>query len=291
MSSKKSVRQKSSRLIIGFIAFTLLSAVTAYGQRPPTDVQLQQGLPQKLRSVGIDQNLDGQLPLDLVFRDENGENVTLRKYFGEKPVILAPVYYKCPMLCNQVLNGLSSSLNILSFDAGKDFDVLAVSFDPRELPEDAAAKKQEILARYKHDGGGQGWHFLTGDQAAIDAFTKAIGFHYEFDPQINQFAHASGIMIATPEGKLARYFYGIDYAPKDVRLGLVEASESRIGSPVDALLLYCYHYDPATGKYGAVVMNMLRVGGVITLIIIAGMILLLKRRVTGGEQADIGGTA
>jgi len=224
------------------------------------------------------------LPLDLTFRDEHGKTVRLGDYFNRKPIILALVYYKCPLLCNQVLTGLASSLGVLSFDVGKEFDVVTVSFDQRETPDVAAAKKEKYIERYDREGAAAGWHFLTGDQAAIEALTRAVGFRYEFDPETGQFAHASGIQVLTSEGKLARYFYGIEYAPRDVRLGLIEASENKIGSPVDQLLLYCYHYDPATGKYGAVVMNMVRVGGVITLVCLIAMMLLLKRRNSGTDS-------
>ncbi|MCI0488270.1 MAG: SCO family protein [Blastocatellia bacterium] len=255
----------------------------AFAQKPPTDARLDQGLPAKLRNVGIDQRLNERVPPDLTFRDEQGKTVLLGDYLGRKPVILALVYYRCPLLCNQVLAGLASSLGVLSFDVGKEFDVLTVSFDARETPEIAAAKKEEYIERYKREGAAAGWHFLTGDQAAIDALTRAVGFRYEYDPETDQFAHASGIQVLTSDGKLARYFYGIEYAPRDVRFGLIEASQNKIGSPVDQLLLYCYHYDPATGKYGAVVMNMVRVGGVITLICLIAMMLLLKRR-NPGEQ-------
>ena len=176
-------------------------------------------------------------------------------------MILALVYYRCPMLCTQILNGLESSLKAVSFNPGKDFEVVAVSFDPKDTPETAAAKKQMYLRRYGRPGTANGWHFLTGDEANIKALTDAVGFHYKYDPATDQFAHASGIMVADPRGRLSHYFYGVEYAPRDVRLGLVEASQNKIGNPVDQILLFCYHYDPATGKYGAIAMNMVRFAG------------------------------
>jgi protein SCO1/2 len=222
--------------------------------------------PQILRDVGIDQRLGESVPLDLAFRDETGSSVRLAEYFAlGKPVVLSLVYYECPMLCTQVLNGLASALDVLTMDAGKEFTVITVSFNPRETPALAAEKKKSYLARYDREGAAEGWHFLTGDSLAIAALTKSVGFRYAWDAEINQYAHASGITVLTPEGKVARYFFGIEYSPRDLRLALVEASNGKIGTPVDDLLLYCYRYDPATGKYGAVVMNMVRVGGVATL--------------------------
>jgi len=219
--------------------------------------------------------------MDLVFRNERGETVQLGDYFGKKPVVVSLVYYQCPMLCNQVLNGMVSAFKVLSFKAGDEFDVVTISFDPRETPALAAAKKKTYvgyLPEAKRAPAQNGWHFLTGDSESIKRLTDAVGFHYHFDEATNQFAHASAIMVATSEGKLARYFYGIEYAPKDLRLGLIEASQHKIGSPMDQLLLYCYHYDPATGKYGAVVMNMIRLGGIATLIAMVAMFFVMRRR-------------
>ncbi len=189
------------------------------------------------KEIGIDQRLDEQLPLALPFRDEAGRTVALGDYFGKRPVMLALVYYNCPMLCTLVLNGLVGALNVMSLEAGRDFDVVAVSFDTRETPAMAAAKKKAYLSRYKHPAAAAGWHFLTGDAASVEALTKAAGFRYRYDEDLEQFAHASAIMVATPEGRLARYFYGIEYAPRDLRLGLVEASAGKIGTPVDQILL------------------------------------------------------
>jgi protein SCO1 len=263
-------------------SFFLSSSVfaQAWGQGPPpmSSEMTAEGKPRMLESVGIDQKLDQQVPLDLRFKDENGEIVRLGDFFGKRPVIISLVYYNCPMLCNQVLNGLTSALDVLKFDIGKDFEVVTVSFDSRETPELAAQKKETYIKWYKREGAAAGWHFLTGDQPTINRLTDAVGFRFRYDPVTNQFAHASGVMLATPAGKLARYFYGIEYAPKDVRLGLVEASDGKIGSPVDQLLLYCYHYDPSSGKYGAVVLNMIRVAGVATIAGLVLTVLIFKRR-------------
>jgi protein SCO1/2 len=239
---------------------------------------LKPALPGALEGVGIDQKLNQQLPLDLTFRDEFGREVPLSSFFhSKKPVILALVYYRCPMLCTQILTGLTSSLKAVSFNPGQEFEVVSVSFDPKDTPEIAAAKKQMYLGRYGRPNSANGWHFLTGDEANIKALTDAAGYHFKFDPETGQFAHASGIMIATPEGRLSHYFYGVEYAPRDVRLGLIEASENKIGTPVDQILLFCYHYDPATGKYGAVAMNMVRFAGA-GFVLIGGTFLLIVLR-------------
>ncbi len=231
-----------------------------------------------LREVGIDQKLDAQIPLDLVFRDEQGRAISLREYFGEKPVILALVYYECPMLCTLILNGVLRSLRALPLTVGKEFTVLTVSFDPREGPELAAAKKRAYVRSYGRPEAEGGWHFLTGEETAIRRLTEAVGFRYAFDPETGQFAHASGIMVLTPQGRIARYFYGIEYAPRDLRFGLIEAAQGRIGSPVDQILLYCYHYDPKTGKYSLLVMNVLRLAGAATVLALGGFILVMLHR-------------
>ena len=249
-----------------------------YGARPET-ARAVNGLPKALQNVGIDQKLGQQLPLDLVLRDEKGQEVKLGQYFGKRPVVLSLVYYSCPMLCTQVLNGMVGAFKTLSFLPGEQYEVVTVSFDPRETPALAAAKKTtyvNYLTAAKRDAANNGWHFLTADEATIKRLTDAVGFRYHWDEATNQFAHASGIIVLTPEGKLAQYYYGIEYSARDLRLGLVEASANRIGSPVDQLLLYCYHYDPATGTYGAVVMNMVRVAGILTVIGIVALILMLS---------------
>jgi protein SCO1/2 len=240
---------------------------------PPSSVR-----PAALQNVGIDQNLNGRLPLDLHFRDESGREVRLGEFFGARPIIITPVYYGCPMLCTQILNGLVSGLKPVSFNAGDQFEVVAVSFDPSETAELAAKKKDAYVKRYGRDGSEKGFHFLTGDEPSIKALTHALGFRYTYDPRTKQFAHASGIMVATPEGRISRYLYGVDYAPRDLRLALVEAAERKIGSPIDGLLLFCYHYDPATGKYGAIAMNFLRLAAAATVLGIAAFLTILFRR-------------
>ena len=265
-----------------------------YGARPETGQPVAKGLPPALQEVRIEQKLDQQLPLDLVFRDESGRDVKLGDYFGQKPVVLAFVYYDCPMLCTQVLNGMVTSFRVLPFQVGKEFDVVTISFDPKETPALAQSKKKvyvNYLPERLRANATNGWHFLTGDQANIEQITQAAGFHYRYDEETKQFAHASAIMVATPHGKLSRYFYGIEYAPRDLRLGLIESSANKIGSPVDQLLLYCYHYDPATGKYGAAVMKIMRIAGVLTVLGILAMMLLLKGRYAAATTPKTGGAA
>lgn len=238
----------------------------------------QDGRPPQLRDVGIDQKLDAQVPLELVFRDEAGRSTRLGDYFGGKPVVLSFVYYECPMLCTMVLNGLVRSLRAISFDAGDQFDVLTVSINPRETPALAAEKKKVYLQHYSRPGATGGWRFLTGEETAIRQLAAAVGFRYAYDPATGLYSHASGIMILTPQGRVARYFYGVEYSARDLRLGLVEASANKIGSPVDQVLLFCFHYDPATGKYGAVVMRTVRAAGVATLAALGTFLLLMFRR-------------
>jgi protein SCO1/2 len=247
----------------------------------PSQAGVSNGLPPALQKVGIEQKLNEQLPLDAVFKDENGREVKLGDYFGRsRPVILALVYYECPMLCNEVLNGLTGSLKSLSFDTGKDFDVVAISFDAREneKSELTKGKKESYMKRYGRPGTEQGWQSLTGTQSEIDKVTKAVGFNYQWDAESGQFAHAGGIMVATPEGRLARYLYGIDYAPKDVKFAVMEAAENKIGNPAEKLMLYCYHYDPATGKYGLEVLKIMRLASILTLVGLGAMFFVFWRR-------------
>ena len=241
----------------------------------------QTARPALLTDVGLDQKLNDQIPLDLTFRDEAGNTVALRQFFGDKPVILTLVYYDCPMLCTQVLNALDRSLQNITLDLGRQYEVVTVSINPRETPQLAAAKKRIYVGLYGRPHSEDGWHFLTGEQPQIEKLAHAVGFRYAYDPESGQYAHASGIMVLTPEGKLSRYFYGIQYPSRDLRLGLVEASTNKIGSPVDQLLLFCYHYDPATGKYGFVILNIVRAAGILTILAIAALLLFLFRR----EQA------
>ena len=271
--------------LIAGVALTALAASAQPGQPAPAqptrtmiDPNLRGTLPKALEGVGIQQRLDQQVPLDLVFRDEAGRPAPLSGFFHGRPVVLALVYYRCPMLCTQILSGLVSALRIVSLDPGRDFEVVSVSFDPKDTPEIAAEKRKNYLQRYGRANTANGFHFLTGDQAPIHALTDAVGFHYKYDPVSDQFAHASAIMILTPEGRLSRYFYGVEYSPRDIRLGLVEASANKIGTPVDEALLFCFHYDPATGKYGAIAMNVLRAAGAAFALIAGALLIFAWRR-------------
>jgi protein SCO1/2 len=250
--------------IITATALLLLTAGFAPAAEPAKE------LPSAFRGVAFDQRLDAQVPLDIVFRDESGHEAALADYVKDRPVILVLVQYRCPMLCTQVLNSLVKSLRGVAFDIGTDYEVVTVSFDAREKPELAAAKKQHCVESFGRAGAEQGWHFLTGDQPSIDRLTQAVGFRYRYDAATDQFAHASGIMLLTPQGKVSRYFYGLSYHPRDVRLGLVEASRGVVGTPVDQVLLLCFRYDPAQGKYTAAVMNGVRAGGALTLLVLGG---------------------
>ena len=239
---------------------------------PPANVR-----PPYLTNVGIEQHMDGQVPADLAFVDDTGHPMKLGDYFGKKPLILNLVYYNCPMLCGEALAGLSASMKMIKFDVGNEFDVVTVSFNPKETPQVAAEKKADYLKRYGRPNAAGGWHFLTGPPESINALTKAVGFQYQYDATKDQYAHATAIMVLTPQGRISRYFYGVDFPPKDLRMGLVEASHGKIGNAVDQVLLYCYHYDPVAGKYGAVVSNMLKIGGGLTILLVGGLILILIR--------------
>jgi protein SCO1/2 len=235
-------------------------------------------LPAMVQGVGIDQNLNAQIPLELKFKDETGQTVRLGQYFRQKPVVLALVYYECPGLCDLILNGLSHTMQQISLNVGSDYEVVTVSFDPKDTWQLATAKKANYIEKYNRPGAKEGWHFLTGDQASIKSLTETVGFHYNYDPISKQFAHASAIYVLTPEGKIARYFYGIEYKPRDFRLGLVEASANKIGSPADQVLLFCYHYDPTTGKYGMAITQVTRVLGTATVLLLGGFVFIMLRR-------------
>ncbi|HTB17568.1 MAG TPA: SCO family protein [Bryobacteraceae bacterium] len=235
-------------------------------------------LPSIVQGVGIDQNLNAQVPLELKFKDETGQTVRLGQFFRQKPVVLALVYYDCPGLCDLILNGLSHSMEQISLNVGSDYQVVTVSFNPHETWQLAMAKKANYIEKYQRAGAKEGWHFLTGDEASIKTLADTVGFHYKYDPISKQYAHASGIMVLTPEGKLARYFYGIEYKPRDFRLGLVEASANKIGTPADQVLLFCYHYDPTTGKYGVAITQVTRALGTATVLVLGGFIFIMLRK-------------
>ena len=258
-----------------FVLALLPLSTPAQLQGPVQDIGVR---PSLLKEVGIDQKLNQSIPLDLVFRDEHGKPVRLGEYFGQKPVILSMVYYNCPMLCTQVLNGLESSLKLIPMDIGKQFNVVTVSIDPTERPVLAEAKQALYTGLYGRPNAAEGWHFLTGDEPQIRQLANALGFRYAYDPDSKQFAHASAIMLLTPEGKISRYFYGIQFPSRDMRLGLVEASEGKIGSPVDQVLLFCYHYDPSTGKYGLLISRLIQLAGAVTVLAIGSLVLVLYKK-------------
>lgn len=233
---------------------------------------------QVIDEVRIDQKLNEQIPLDLVFRDESGNDVPLSQYFGKRPVILALVYYECPMLCTQILNGMVATFKTLNFSIGNEYDVVTISIDPDETPTLAAEKKSRYLKTYGRNGAEKGWHFLTGNQESIDRIADVTGFHYVYDSTSGLYAHASAIMIVTPGGTLARYFFGIEYPARDLTFALMEASENRIGNPVERILLMCYQYDPAAGKYSLLVSAILKISGVITVLVIGGFMLIMLRK-------------
>jgi protein SCO1/2 len=279
--SKESVKIRSLLRRIWIAVAGALFAFSAYA--PTASAQLQGPVqnigvrPELLKDVGIDQKLNDSIPLGLTFKDESGNAVELRQYFGQKPVILSLVYYSCPMLCTQVLNGLMRSLRDIPMDAGKQFNVVTVSIDPTERPVLAAAKQALYTGFYGRPGAAEGWHFLTGDAQNIKQLASAVGFRYAYDAESKQFAHASGIILLTPEGKISRYFYGITYHERDLRLGLVDASAGKIGTLTDQVLLFCYHYDPVTGRYGLLISRIVKLAGVLTVLGIAILILLLSR--------------
>jgi protein SCO1/2 len=263
--------------LIALAVSTFSAQSNVPGVNPPASAPSSQ-TPSVLVDVRFDQRLNAPLPLETRFKDEEGRDVVLGDYFGTRPVVLAFVYYECPMLCTQVLNGLTTSLMVLTETVGREFDVVAISFDARETPALANGKKKSNLDRYKRPESAQGWHFLTGDETAIRAVTAAAGFKFVWDERTHQFAHPSGIVVATPEGKLSRYFFGIEYAPRDVKFALIESSAGRIGNAIDQLLLYCYHYDPSTGSYGFVAMGAVRVGGALTVLALVGFVVVSIRR-------------
>jgi protein SCO1/2 len=253
------------------IASALLMVLTGsiHAENTPADL---------IREVAFHQKLNEQIPLDLTFKNESGKDIKLKEYFGKKPVILALVYYECPMLCTLVLNGLVKSLRVLAFNVGQEFDIVTVSFNPKETAELARVKKEEYLKTYSRSGASEGWHFLTGNEETIKKLTESVGFQYVYDPKLKQYAHASGIVVLTPEGKRARYFYGVEYSPRDLKWALMEASNGKIGSRVDQLLLLCYHYDPLTGKYGLAIMRVIRLAGSATVLSLGTFIFTMSRR-------------
>lgn len=267
-----------SVIIASIVLFGLIGTEPAGAQLDDRPVQTAAISPALLRDVGLDQKLGSSIPLDATFHDEHGHDVALRQFFGRNPVILTLVYYQCPMLCTEVLNGLLRSAKELPLEVGNDFSIVTVSIDPTERPVLASVKHELYTGLYGRPGAPQGWHFLTGDEAQIKALAQSVGFRYAYDSASGQFAHPSGIMLLTPEGKLARYFYGIGYPSRDLRLGLIEASQNKIGSPIDQILLYCYHYDPATGKYGLLISRVIKAAAALTVLSLGFVIAVLFRR-------------
>jgi protein SCO1/2 len=259
------------RAVVRFATVFLAALSAASGQAQPTRIE-------PARDVGFDQKLGEEVPLDLVFRDEGGGELKLGDLFGKKPVLLSLVYFQCPMLCGMATEGLIRSLKPLAFTAGKEFDLVTVSFDPRESSALAAAKKQSAISEYGREGAAEGWRFLTGDQEAISRLTRSVGFRYVWDAEKQQFAHPTGIVTLTPKGRISKYLFGIEYPPRDLRLGLIEAADERIGSLVDQLLLLCYRYDPSLGRYTLTAINLVRGSAVLTVGILLGSILLMLRR-------------
>jgi len=271
-------RRAAGRYVLPFIFFLFLMILPLAPVYPHEETSAQWTPSTLLQYVGMEQRLGQQVPLDLAFHDETGRPVRLGDYFGSKPVILALTYYECSKLCPAILEGLVSSLRVLSFNVGDQFTVITISFNPNEAPTLAAARKEEYLQRYGRPGAAEGWHFLTGEIASIERLAQAVGFRYVYDAKQNQYVHASGILVLTPQGKISHYFYGIEYAPRDLRLSLVEASANKIGSLVDQVLLLCYHYNPVTGKYTMIVLNALRVGGVLTVLALGTFVFVMLRR-------------
>ena len=235
-------------------------------------------MPPALQNVGFEPPLNGRMPLDLYFRDETGRDVQLREFFGQKPVVLAFVYYNCPMLCDQVQMGVVGALRMLSFNPGRDYEVVFISFDPSDTPELAADKKKAAVKRFNRPETVAGWHFLTGSQESIEAATSAANFRFRYDAKSKLFAHASGVMLLTADGRISRYFYGVEYPGRDMRLGLVDASAGKIGTPIDHVLLFCYHYDPSSATYSASILRIIRLGSILTVLSIVGGIWFSRRR-------------
>jgi protein SCO1/2 len=265
----------SRRLLVTLVLLGAPAVARAQLGPPPPPLN---GSPAILKEIGFDQRLGEKIPLGLAFKDETGKDVQLGDYFGKKPVVLSLVYYQCPMLCTLSLNGLAGALEVLSFVPGHEFEVLTVSFDPKEGPVLAAAKKKAYMARYKRAGANKGWHFLTGSQDSIDALTKAVGFRYAWDAETKQFAHPAGVVVLTPEGTISQYLFGVEYSPKDLRLALVDSARGKIGSVLDQALLLCYRYDPSRGRYSASILNLVRLGGLVTVLALGGFILTMATR-------------
>jgi len=263
-----------SRLLITMTVGLMLAASSEaqfWRQREP---EQRTNIAELTQSITIEQKLNEQVPLDLTFRDETGRTVQLKQYFGRKPVLLTLVYYECPSLCGLVLQGLLKSLRVLNYTPGEQFEIVTVSISPQETPELAAQKKLNFLKEYGRLDAARGWHFLTGEEEPIRRLADAVGFRYVYDPKTQQYAHAAGIMLLTPEGRVSRYFYGIEYSPRDLRMGIIDASQGKVGSPVEKVILFCFQYDPTTGKYSLAIIRVVQLGGILTVFILGGYIAL-----------------
>jgi protein SCO1/2 len=264
--------------ISGVFALLLGASVASAQAVPSSTGPASQNMPSILQNVGFEPPLNAHLPLDLAFRDETGRSVQFREYFSQKPVLLALVYYGCPMLCDQTEQGVVGALRMLSFNPGRDYEVVFVSFDPRESPDMAAQKKEAAMTHFRRPETAAGWHFLTGPKESVDALTKAANFRYSFDEKSGLFAHAAGILLLTPDGRISRYFYGVEYPARDLRLGLVDASAGKIGTPIDRALLFCYRYDPTSARYSASILSIIRLAGILTILGLVAAILIFRRR-------------
>src|SRR5690242_3579697 len=270
---------QTARYILGIFALLLAASCALEAQTVPGNVGPSAAtLPSVLQNVGFEPPLNGQMPLDVHFRDETGRDVSLREFSGQKPMVLAFVYYSCPMLCDEIQRGVVGTLRMLSFNPGRDYEVVFISFDPQDTTAMAAEKKKAALDRFNRPATASGWHFLTGSEESIEAVTRAANFRFHYDAKAKLFAHASGVMILTPDGRISRYFYGVEYPGRDMRLGLVDASAGKIGSPIDHVLLFCYHYDPSTATYSASILKIIRLGGILTILCLVGGIWISRRR-------------
>jgi protein SCO1/2 len=275
--------------ISGIFALLLSSGAASAQAVPSGTGPAAQTRPAVLKNVGFEPQLNAHLPLDLAFRDETGRDLQLREYFTQKPVLLALVYYGCPMLCNQTEQGVVGALRMLSFNPGRDYEVVFVSFDPRESADMAAQKKESAMTHFRRPETASGWHFLTGSEESIEALTRGANFRYSFDQKSGLFAHASGIMLLTPDGRISRYFYGVEYPARDIRLGLVDASAGKIGTPIDRALLFCYQYDPASARYSAAILKIIRLGGILTVLALVAGILIFRRRDIAAARTKLEG--
>ncbi len=280
---------KKVQYILGIVALLAASCVLQAQTVPNNVGPTAATLPAALQDVGFEPPLNGQMPLDVHFRDETGRDVQLREFFGQKPVVLAFAYYTCPMLCDQVQMGVAGTLRMLSFNPGRDYQVVFISFDPHDTPEIAAEKKRAAVERFHRPETVSGWHFLTGSEESIGAVTRAANFRFRYDAKSKLFAHASGVMVLTPDGRISRYFYGVEYPGRDMRLGLVDASAGKIGSPIDHVLLFCFHYDPSSAKYSASILRIIRLGGILTILAIVGGIWISRHRETHAGHSKVQG--